>query len=135
MDQIFHDYHDRILTGDELLKEVYATYNNVSIKWLECENITIRDLVNRICNDYEDEGFDLDELPLVNIRERFMDFTPIVRVPPEYEQLVDAKNKSKEQLISITENKSLMNVPGIQDVIKQIKDTIESIDQELLKLV
>ena len=134
MDQIFQDYHDGILSGDEKLKEVYGTYHNTPLKWIECEDITIRSLLNRICDDFEDEGFDLDELPMVNIRDKFIDYKPVVRVPPEWEQLLEAKKVAETELTKLRTSESFMKIEGIQDVICTIERTIDSIDNKLSEL-
>ena len=135
MDQIFQDYYDKILTGDELLKEIYGTYRNVPLKWVQCENITIKALVNRICDDFESNGFDLDDLPIVNIREKFMDYEPVVRVPPEWEQLVEAKALCEKELKSIRNNEYLMKHETINEIISHFEGTIVSIDNKLKGLV
>lgn len=135
MYQIFQDYNDNILDGDITLKDAYSRYHNVSVKWLKCENITIKSLLNRICDEFESNGFDLDELPLENIRDSFVKHAPVVSVPLEYTQLTEAKQYTISQLDSIKQNETLMSLPDISSVIAQIESTIESIDNELLKLV
>ena len=134
MDQIFQDYHDGILSGDEKLKEIYGTYHDTPLKWIECEDITIRNLLNRICDDFEGQGFDLDELPMVNIRDKFIDYEPVVRVPPEWEQLLEAKKLAESELSKLRLNESLMTINGIADVISTIERTIDSIDNKLSEL-
>lgn len=135
MDQIFQDYHDMILTGDEFLKEIYGTYQDVPLKWIECEHITIKSLVNRICDDFESNGFDLDELPLDNIREKFIECEPVVRVPPEYTQLVAAKNQAKEQLEAIKADENLKAIDSYDKIVGHIETMIASIDNKLQELV
>ena len=135
MDQIFQDYYDKILTGDELLKEIYGTYHDVPLKWIECEHITIKSLVNRICDDFESNGFDLDDLPIVNIREKFQDHEPVVRVPPEWEQLVEAKSLCERELKVIKNSEELMKLETIDKIISHFEGTIASIDNKLSELV
>ena len=135
MDQIFQDYYDKVITGDELLKEIYGTYHNVPLKWIECEHITIKALVNRICDDFESNGFDLDDLPIVNIREKFTDYEPVVRVPPEWEQLLEAKRLAESQLSDLKNNELFMKQDGINKIITHIETTIVSIDNKLQGLV
>ena len=135
MDQIFQDYYDRILTGDELLKEIYGTYHDIPLKWIDCEEITIKGLVNRICDDFESNGFDLDELPIVNIREKFIDHKPVVRVPPEWEQLMEAKALCETELKVIRNNENLMAHDNIDKIISHFEGTIASIDNKLKGLV
>ena len=135
MDQIFQDYYDKILTGDELLKEIYATYKDVPTKWVDCEHVTIKSLVNRICDDFESNGFDLDDLPIVNIREKFIDFEPVVRVPPEWEQLLEAKQLAETQLSDLKNNELFMKHEDIGKIIAHIETTIVSIDNKLQGLV
>ena len=135
MDQIFQDYHDMILTGDEFLKDIYGTYHDIPLKWIECEHITVKALVNRICDDFESNGFDLDELPLVNIREKFIEYEPVVRTPPEYAQLVDAKNQAKEQLSILKTDENLRKSDSYDKIISHIETMITSIDNKLQELV
>lgn len=135
MDQIFQDYYDKVITGDELLAEIYGTYHNVPLKWIECESVTIKSLVNRICDDFESNGFDLDDLPIVNIRERFIDYEPVVRVPPEWEQLVEAKRLAESQLKDLKSNDLFMKQENISEIIAHIETTIVSIDNKLQSLV
>lgn len=135
MDQIFQDYYDKVLTGDELLKEIYGTYHNVPLKWIECEQITVKGLVNRICDDFESNGFDLDDLPIVNIREKFIDYEPVVRVPPEWEQLLEAKALCETELQVIRNNEQLMKHESIEKIISHFEGTIVSIDNKLKGLV
>ena len=134
MDQIFQDYFDKILTGDELLKEVYGTYHNLPLKWIECEHITIKSLVNRICDDFESNGFDLDDLPIVNIREKFIDLEPTVRVPSEWKQLLEAKQRCETELNKIKTNDQMMSMERIDETIGHIETTIESINNKLQEL-
>ena len=135
MDQIFQDYYDKVLTGDELLKEIYGTYLYVPLKWIECEQITVKGLVNRICDDFESNGFDLDDLPIVNIREKFIDYEPVVRVPPEWEQLLEAKALCETELQVIRNNEQLMKHESIEKIISHFEGTIVSIDNKLKGLV
>ena len=135
MDQIFQDYHDMILTGDEFLKDIYGTYHDIPLKWIQCEHITVKALVNRICDDFESNGFDLDELPLVNIREKFIEYEPVVRTPPEYAQLVDAKNQAKEQLSILKTDENLRKSDSYDKIISHIETMITSIDNKLQELV
>ena len=135
MDQIFQDYYDKVITGDELLSEIYGTYHNIPIKWIECEQTTVKDLVNRICDTFESNGFDLDDLPIVNIREKFIDYQPVVRVPPEWEQLLDAKALCERELQVIRDNEQLMKHESIEKIISHFEGTIVSIDNKLKGLV
>ena len=134
MDQIFQDYYDKVISGDEMLKEIYGTYHDVPLKWIECEHITIKALVNRICDDFESNGFDLDDLPIVNIREKFIDHEPVVRVPPEWEQLLEAKRLCENELVNIQNNESLMSLGTVEAIISHIEGTIASIDNKLQEL-
>lgn len=135
MDQIFQDYYDGVIDGDDLLRETYATYHNVPTKWLECEAITVKDLVNRICDDFESNGFDLEELPLVNIREKFIEYEPVVRVPLEYTQLLDAKQQAQEQLTNLKNDPKFAKLDSFVRIIAHIETMIVSIDNKLQELV
>lgn len=135
MNKIFQDYYDGTLSGDETLKKVYSDYYKISEKWIQCENITIKALMNRICDEYEADGFDLESLPLDTIRVRFLEFEPKWTEPPEYRQFVEGKQLAESQLELIKNNKVLMSTAGIESTITQIEATIESFDKELLKLV
>jgi len=135
MDQIFHDYYDKILTGDEKLQEIYATYENQPVSWVHCENITIRELVNKICDEFEDAGFDLDELPLENIKDKFMEFEPKVIVPEQYKYLIAAKNRLKEQFALLKNIENLVNDEHHQAILNKFSDSIKEIDRQIKDLL
>ena len=98
LDQIFQDYCDEVIDGNEKLSEVYATYSNTPVKWIKCEDITVKNLVNRICDDFEEAGNDLNEVPIDMIREKFLDTTLKVDTPSQYIGLNEAKLYVEEKL-------------------------------------
>ena len=135
MDQIFQDYYDGVIDGDESLKETYATYQNVPTKWIQCEDTSVKGLINRICDDFESNGFDLDELPLENIREKFLEYEPVVRVPPEYKQLLDAKKQAEEQLSVLKLDPNFSKLDSYERIVHHIETMIVSINNKLQELV
>ena len=135
MDQIFHDYYDKILTGDEKLQEIYATYENQPVSWVHCDDITIKELTNRICDEFEDAGFDLDELPLENIKDKFIEFEPKIIVPEQYKSLIAAKNRVKEQFELLKNIENLVEDEHHQAILNKFSDILKEIDKQIKDLL
>jgi hypothetical protein len=134
MNQIFQDYHDGNITGNEKLRELFAQREDQPISWVQCKDITIKDLVNQICDDFEAAGFDLDNLPIENIRDKFLEYQPKVVVPPKYRLLVEAKETIKSQIESI---KSIQHVEEeqIESLLSKFYDSIAEIDRQIKDLL
>lgn len=134
MEKIFKDYQDGTITGNEKLQEIFAQREGQPLSWVHCRNITIKDLVNQICDDFESAGFDLDDLPIENILDKFLEYKPQIIVPPKYHSLVEAKETIKYQIQEIqsiehVEPEQLTSIlskfyAAIQEIDKQIKDLL-----------
>ena len=121
MKEIFLDYQCEKITGNVTLAEEYAKRNDVPILWVECENITVQQLINRILDDYEEAGFDLDNLPMENVLEKFVTYKPKISIPKEYIQLQDAKLFIEKQIESTEVNEHTL------DAISQMKQILDSV--------
>lgn len=135
MDQIFQDYVDKIIDGEDKLKDAFATYSNTSVKWIKCEDITVAGLVDQICDDFESAGFDLDDLPIDNIKERFIDFKPEVKIPQEYIELDEAKRYVEQQMLQLKSNENFQGHPRFAEAEADLSSTLETIIAKLEELV
>lgn len=135
LDQIFHDYCDKVIDGNESIKETYGTYTNTPTKWIQCEDITVKALVNRICDAFESSGYDLTEVPIYNIRDKFVD-TPIrTQTPSEYISLNEAKSYVEEQLENFQSIEALQNHPNAEEMQKSLTSALESIISSMKELM
>ena len=125
MEQIFFDYQNKDITGDTKLQEEYARRKGVNQAWVRCEDITVRQLINNILDEFEEAGFDLEILPIENVLERFLSFKPETVVPIDYIQLQNAKTLIEEQ-ISKTEVTEFT-----AQSISTMKDTLDSVNEAL----
>jgi hypothetical protein len=121
--EIFDKFIDKIYSGDMKLIEAYADMQQVSMKWVTCNfDETIQERVNNICDDLEQEGFDLEITPIEKIRERFAACQFSLNVPEEYTSLKDSLDFVKE-----VEMKSSGKIK------EQIQDAILKIELEMKK--
>ena len=135
LDQIFQDYWDKVIDGNEKLVEVYGTYTNTPTKWIQCEDITVRNLVNRICDDFEASGYDLNEVSIDEIRDIFID-TPIkVDTPSQYIGLNEAKQYVEEHLANFNSNEAFKNHPERETVENNLKGALEAIVTKMKELM
>lgn len=135
LDQIFQDYWDQVIDGDETLKEVYGTYTNTPIKWLRCEDITIKNLVNRICDGFEASGHDLNEVPIEKIRERFINTIVKVETPTQYIGLSEAKLYVEEKLANFNSIEAFKDHPERETVKSNLKNALDEIVAKLSELM
>ena len=135
LDQIFQDYWDKVIDGTEKLSEVYGTYTNTPTKWITCEDITVKNLINRICDDFEDAGHDLNDVPIEKIRDIFLD-TPIdVETPTQYIGLNEAKLYVEEKLANFHSTEGLRNHPEAATVEKNLKNALDGIISKMKELL
>ena len=135
LDQIFHDYHDEVIDGNEKLAVVYGTYTNTPIKWIICEDITVKKLVNRICDEFEASGYDLHEVPIDKIRERFITTDLRVDTPSQYIGLNKAKTYIEENLANFQSNEAFRNHPDAEMVVSNMKQALDNIILEIKGLL
>lgn len=121
MEDIFLDYQNKKITGDSTLQEEYSRRTETKKEWVECEDITIHQLINRILDEFEDAGFDLEMLPMENVLERFLTYKPVINVPSEYTQLQNAKILIENQIASIEVNEHTI------DMVQQMKGTLGTV--------
>lgn len=98
MESIFLAYQDGTITGNTKLQEEYAQVKGAKKEWVHCKDISVRQLIDQILDEFEDAGFDLDTLPMENVLSRFMTFEPKIEIPQEYIQLQDAKTLIENQI-------------------------------------
>ena len=134
MEQIFKDYQDGKITGNEKLQELYAQRKDHPISWVHCRNTTIKDLVNQICDDFETAGFDLDSLPIENILDKFLEYEPQIVIPPKYHALVEAKETIKSQIKSI-ESIEHVDQNQLESILSKFYDAIAEIDRQIKDLL
>ena len=127
LDQIFQDYCDKAIDGNERLNETYARYANTPVKWIQCEDISVKNLINRICDDFEAAGFDLDDLPLDNIREKFIATNVATETPQEYIELGKAKIYIEEKLKDLHSIDALKDHPQAATIQGNLKETLDKI--------
>ena len=135
LDQIFQDYWDKVIDGDEKLVEVYGTYTNTPIKWIQCEDITVRNLVNRICDDFESSGYDLNDVSIEEIRDIFIDTRVKVETPSQYIGLTEAKRYTEEKLANFHSNEAFKDHPEREMVEKNLKNALEAIISKIKELM
>ena len=135
LDQIFQDYCDRVIDGNEKLAEVYGTYTNTPVRWLKCEDITVKNLVNRICDDFEEAGHDLNEVPIETIREKFLETSVEVDTPSQYLGLNDAKLYVEEKLANFHAIEAFQNHPERETVQKNLKEALDTIINKMKELM
>ena len=125
MEDIFLDYQNKIITGKSTLLEEYSTRKNIPKSWVSCVDITIQELINTILDEFEEAGFDLEELPMQNVLERFLTYKPVISVPVEYTQLQNAKTMIEKQIAATEVNEYTL------DIIKKMKGTLDSISSAM----
>ena len=121
MEDIFLDYQNKIITGKSTLLEEYSTRKNIPKSWVSCVDTTIQELINTILDEFEEAGFDLEELPLENVLERFLTYKPVITVPVEYTQLQNAKILIENQIAATPMNEYTL------EIIEQMKGTLDTI--------
>ena len=135
LDQIFQDYSDEIIDGNEKLSEAYATYTNTPLKWVRCEDITVKNLVNRICDEFESAGYDLNDVPIESIRDKFLETKVEVDTPTQYTGLNEAKQYVEERLANFRSNEAFKNHPEADVVESNLKGALEAIITKMKELV
>ena len=135
LNQIFQDYWDKVIDGDEKLIELYGTYTNTPIKWIQCEDITIRNLVNRICDDFEASGYDLNDVSIDEIRDIFIDTSVKVETPTQYIGLNEAKQYVEEQLANFNSNEAFKDHPEREIVKNNLEGALETIISKMKELM
>ena len=135
LDQIFQDYWDEVIDGNGKLKEIYGTYTNTPTKWISCEDITVKSLVNRICDEFEDAGHDLNEVPITKIRDRFVQTEIIVDTPSQYVGLNEAKLYVEEKLANFHSVEALKNHPEAESIEENLKGALQSIVSKMKELM
>ena len=135
LDQIFQDYSDEVIDGTEKLKETYATYTNTPVKWVRCEDISVKNLVNRICDEFETAGFDLHDVPIETIRDRFIETKVTVDTPTQYIGLNEAKQYVEERLANFRATEAFQNHPSADLIESDLKAALETIISKMKELV
>lgn len=135
MYKIFSDYHEGVLTGEEKLRDVYAQSVNRPVRWIKCEDISIKELVNQICDEFENEGYDLELLPIEYIRDRFVEFEPTVHIPPNYNFLIETKQQLLDQIELMEGLQQLKDNETHLDMIQKFRSSLEIINRQIKDLI
>jgi len=125
MQSIFLAYQNKTITGHAKLQEEYARVKGVKKEWVRCHDISVRQLIDEILDEFEDAGFDLDTLPMENVLSRFLTFEPKIEIPHEYIQLQDAKTLIENQISNTKE------AEYTKDVIASMKSALQSVNEAI----
>ena len=125
MEDIFSDYQNKFISGDSKLKDEYASRRDANPAWVVCKDITIRQLINDILDEFEEAGFDLENLPIENVIDRFASFEPKIKIPVDFLQLQEAKIMIEDQIAS-TEESDLT-----ADAISSMKSALDAVNEAI----
>lgn len=125
MESIFLAYQDGTITGNTKLQEEYARVKGAKKEWVHCKDISVRQLIDQILDEFEDAGFDLDTLPMENVLSRFMTFEPKIEIPREYIQLQDAKTLIENQINNTEETEHT------KAAIASMKSALQSVNEAI----
>ena len=128
MEIIFDKFIAQEITGDTKIKKAYSSQYNHPMSWIECEDISIQQLVDRICESLEQEGHDLEETPIEKVKEIFCTFKLEIKVPAAYTSLYEAK----QQLMNVYKLYETWDVSA-EDKANFLKH-LQSFDTEMEKL-
>lgn len=125
MEDIFLDYQNKIITGKSTLIDEYSSRENIPASWVTGVDATVQELINTILDEFEEAGFDLEELPMENVLERFLTYKPVISVPVEYTQLQNAKIMIEEQIAATEVNEYTL------DIIEKMKATLDTVSSAM----
>ena len=125
MEDIFLDYQNKIITGKSTLIDEYSSRKNIPASWVTGVDATVQELINIILDEFEEAGFDLEELPMENVLERFLTYKPVISVPVEYTQLQNAKTMIEKQIAATEVNEYTL------DIIEKMKGTLDTISSAM----
>ena len=125
MEDIFLDYQNKIITGKSTLIDEYSSRENIPASWVTGVDATVQELINTILDEFEEAGFDLEELPMQNVLERFLTYKPVISVPVEYTQLQNAKTMIEKQIAATEVNEYTL------DIIEKMKGTLDTISSAM----
>tara|TARA_B100001758_G_C18206179_1_gene502495 strand:- start:24 stop:416 length:393 start_codon:yes stop_codon:yes gene_type:complete len=101
---IWEKFIDKTYSGEMLIKEAFAKENNVKISWVnDKENMSIQALVNKICDQLEAEGYDLEITSTEAVKNRFLEYEIFVEAPIEYSNMAEAKDQAEKVLKKLQE--------------------------------
>ena len=129
MEKIFDLFLAEELSGQKKIKEAYSLLHDEPIRWIECEDISIQQLVDRICDNLESEGLDLETTPTEVVREKFANFDIEVKVPQAYLDL----HKAKQDLLKVYEVYTTWDNITEEDK-SNFRKHLQSFDSEMEKL-
>jgi len=99
MEKIFNLFLKKELPGDTLILEAYAEIYNIKSSWLlDLKGLTVQKFVDNICDDLENQGYDLSVTPVDEIKSRFMLYDIKVKTPEAYIELQNAKDIAENSL-------------------------------------
>ena len=125
MESIFLAYQNETITGNTKLQEEYAQRKGIKKQWVHCEDISVRQLIDKILDEFEEAGFDLDTLPMENVLSRFLAFEPRIEIPTEYIQLQEAKKLIENQISNTKATEHTL------DAIASMKSTLHLVNEAI----
>jgi len=125
---IFDAFIDGSIDGESSLNKEYAKLKGISFNWISSEDMCVQDVVDDICDAYEQEGIDLDLLPVSKIGERFHLYEPTYSIPKEYQELVSTKEYFESELKhAISNNHSSTIVSFIKEALEKVETNIKGL--------
>ena len=95
---------NKIYSGDMLIKEAFAKENNVNITWVDDKlNFTIQEFVNKICDELEADGHDLQQTSTDVVKSLFLEYKISIEPPVAYTNMAEAKEQAEEVLKKLQE--------------------------------
>ena len=113
MDKVWQGYIDNTLSLDMSLKDAYCQCYRIPSQWVEIEDITLEEYVQKCTDFLEAAGYNLDTTPLKYLEDKFVSLEITITAPKEYidlsksltaiEKQIDACDVEhmKQQLITI----------------------------------
>ena len=99
MEIIWEKFINKTYPGDMLIKDAFAKENNVKSSWVADKlNLTIQGFVNTICDNLEEQGFDLQTTSIDVVKDLFLKYEISIQAPIEYVNMAEAKAQAEDVL-------------------------------------
>ena len=126
MIEIFQKFMAGDFDESTLLSEAYSEITGIKLEWIVCEDCTIKEKCHRICDQLELEGYDLDNLSIRFIEDKFVDVKFSIDYPKEYLRLIETLEYVRGQ------RKKLLEFSHTDDkTLKLIEAHILTLEQEI----
>lgn len=101
---IWEKFIDKTYPGNMLIKDAFAKENNVKLSWVNDNlNLTIQAFVNKICDELEAEGLDLEITSTDVVKDMFLKYEISIQPPLEYSNIAEAKDQAELVLKKLQE--------------------------------